>query len=188
MQDQHARFESVVMPHLDAAYRMARRLTGKAADAEDLVQESFLKAFRAFDQFELRSYGAKPWLLKILHNTFRTRLGKMAREPALMDEAGFDDFVKELDHPPASELSAVDVNWELFDEELKEAVNALSPDLREVLLLWSLEGLSYKEIADVCDCAMGTVMSRLYRARQQVGRQLANYAQEHRLQSDRFES
>ncbi len=186
MQDQQARFEAVVLPHLDAAYRMARRLVRNPAEADDLVQESFLKAYRAFDQFELRSYGAKPWLLKILHNTYKTRVGKQIREPALMDDSAFGDFASELEDPPATELA--DVNWEWFDEELKHAVESLSAELREALLLWSLEGLSYKEIADVCGCAMGTVMSRLYRARQQVGRQLAAYAEEHRLRSDRFES
>lgn len=188
MPSKQARFEAIVLPHLDAAYRMARRLTRRPSEAEDLVQETFLKAYRAFDQFELRSYGAKPWLLKILHNTYRTHVGKKVREPVLMEESSFDDLASELNDPSAVELAAGDVNWEWFDEELKESVEALSPDLREALLLWSLEGLSYKEIAEVCECAMGTVMSRLYRARQQVGNRLAAYAREHRLRSDRFES
>ena len=188
MASQQARFERVALPHLDAVYRMARRLTGKEADAEDLAQETFLKAFRAFDQFELRNYGAKPWLLKILHNSFCTRIGKQAREPTLMADSSFDDFLAELDEPSVSELAASNVNWDLFDQELKEAVAQLSADLREVLLLWSLEELSYKEIAEVCGCAVGTVMSRLYRARQQVGRRLAGYAQAHGIDSDRFET
>jgi RNA polymerase sigma-70 factor (ECF subfamily) len=115
-------------------------------------------------------------------------VGRKIREPALIDDSGFDDLASELNEPSTLELGAADVDWEWFDEELKESVEALSPDLREVLLLWSLEGLSYKEIAEVCECAMGTVMSRLYRARQQVGTRLAAYAREHRLRTDRFES
>ena len=144
MSNREERFEHVVMPHLDAVYRMARRLSGNEAEAEDLVQETFLRAHRAFDTFELRKYGAKPWLLKILHNAFYTRMGKKSRQPSLMDDISFDDFAAELDQPPASELGSGEVNWDDFDEELKSAVLAIAPDYREVLLLWSLEDLSYK--------------------------------------------
>jgi RNA polymerase sigma-70 factor (ECF subfamily) len=175
------------MPHLDEVYRIARQLARDATETDDLVQETFLRAFRGFDNFELREYGAKPWLLKILHNTFYTRLGKQTRQPRLMEDVSFDDFAAELDQPPAAELGDTEIDWDQFDQELKEAVQALAPEYREVLLLWALSGLSYKEIAEVCSCAIGTVMSRLYRARQQVGQQLAGYARERGLRSERFD-
>lgn len=181
MATNQGRFERIVLPHLDAVYRMARRLSGNEAEADDLVQETFLRAYKAFEGFELRQYGAKPWLLKILHNVFYTRVGKKARQPTLIEDISFDDFAAELDQPPASELGSSNVNWDEFDEELKAAVLGLSPDYREVLLLWALEELSYKEIAEVCGCAIGTVMSRLYRARQQLGQRLAEYACERGL-------
>jgi RNA polymerase sigma-70 factor (ECF subfamily) len=165
---------------------MARRLAGNEAEAEDLVQETFMRAHKAFAGFELRQYGAKPWLLKILHNVFYTRLSKRSRQPSLIEDVSFDDFAAELDQPPASELGSGEINWDDFDEELKSAVSGLSPDYREVILLWALEELSYKEIAEVCGCAIGTVMSRLYRARQQLGQRLAGYAREHGLPSERF--
>ncbi len=178
-----AGFERVAMPHLDSVYRMARRLTGNETEADDLVQETFLRAYRAFETFQLRQYGAKPWLLKILHNTFYTRIGREARQPATTDEVDFDEFA-ETGHASLFELNVADLNWDAFDQELKGAVNSLAPEYREVLLLWALEGLSYKEIAEVCNCAMGTVMSRLYRARQQVSEKLAGYARDRGLQQD----
>jgi len=178
MNETQARFERVAMPHLDSVYRMARQLTRREADAEDLVQDTFLRAYRAFESFELRNHGAKPWLLKILHNTFYTRAGRESRQPSLIEDPTFDEFASDGPESAGAQLSADSVDWEQFDEELKAAVGELSPEYREVLLLWALEELSYKEIAEVCGVALGTVMSRLYRARQQVSRRLAAYADE----------
>lgn len=188
MASKQAEFERVAVPHLDEVYRLARQLARDPAEADDLVQETFLRAFRGFDGFELRDYGAKPWLLRILHNAFYTRLGKRSRQPRLMEDIRFDELAAELDEPAAAEFVDLDVDWEYFDDELKRAVEAIAPEYREVLLLWSLAGLSYREIADVCDCAIGTVMSRLYRARQQVGQRLAGYARERGLRSERFDT
>ncbi|MBI4580343.1 MAG: sigma-70 family RNA polymerase sigma factor [Planctomycetes bacterium] len=181
MDDRPQRFEQIAMPHLDDVYRMARRLAGSQVEAEDLVQETFLRAYRAFDGFDLREYGARPWLLKILHNVFYTRAGHEARQPTLLDDAGFDNLAGELDQPDCGSLGAGKVDWEQFDEELKDAVDELAAEYREVLLLWSLEELSYKEIAEVCGIPLGTVMSRLYRARQQISNRLAGYARERGL-------
>jgi RNA polymerase sigma-70 factor (ECF subfamily) len=186
MSENQARFNEVALPHLDAVYRMARRLSRNDAEAEDLVQETFLRAYRSFEKFELRSYGAKPWLLKILHNVFYTRAGRQAKQPTLLDDASFDDFAGELDQPAGSELVADNLNWDLFDDEIKAGVDDLVEEYREVLLLWALEELSYKEIADVCGIPVGTVMSRLYRARQQLGRRLAGYAREQGFSTERL--
>lgn len=185
--DVRARFEKLALPHLAAVYRMACVLTRDSVEAEDLAQETFIRAFRAFGRFELRDYGTRPWLLRILHNVFYTARGKRHKEPRLLDDIDFDHFADELDGAAADPGSAENINWECFDEELKSAVNQLRPEYRAVLLLWSIEGLSYKEIAEVCDCALGTVMSRLYRARQLLGRWLQEYARDRKLNTKRFD-
>lgn len=181
------RFELVALPHLDAVYRMARVLVSGEAEADDLVQETFVRAFRAFDRFELREYGPRPWLLRILYNVFCTAKGKQRREPTLLDDVDFDHFADELERAPTEPVTAEAINWEYFDEELKSAVERLQPEYRGVLLLWAIEELSYKEIAEVCGCALGTVMSRLYRARQLLGQRLQEYARERKLSTERFD-
>ena len=182
-----ARFEQLVLPHLDAVHRVARSLASSGAEADDLVQETFVRAFRGFGTFELREYGAKPWLLRILHNAFYTLKGKERRQPTLLEDVDFDRFADELDDADVEPVSAGSINWDHFDQELKQAVLELQPEYRAVLLLWAVEGLSYKEIATACDCALGTVMSRLYRARQLLGRKLRPYANERRWRGARLE-
>ena len=182
------RFEDLALPQLDAVYRMARRLTPDANEAEDLVQEAYLRAYRAFPKFELRDYGIKPWLFRIVHNVFYTAKGKQRRQPSLLDDVDFDHFADELSESPEEPLTADRLNWEEFDEELKAAVQELPVDYRSVLLLWAIEELSYKEIAQVCGCPVGTVMSRLYRARQLLGKALQGYAADQNLSLGRFGS
>lgn len=171
-------YEQVVLCHLDLVHRMALKLTGDSHEAEDLVQETFLRAHRAFDRFELREYGAKPWLLRILHNVFYTRCGTSGRGPTLIDDLSLDDIAAELEPGAMQNFTSGEVNWESFDEELKAAIMGLSPEYRSVLILWALGDLSYKEIAVVLGCALGTVMSRLFRARQQLGDALGQFAAE----------
>ena len=182
------RFEEIALPHLDSVYRLARSLAGTEAEAEDLLQETFIRAYRAFPGFELRDYGARPWLFRILYNAFYTLKGRQRRQPTLLSEVDFDQFAdgsgeRENWDPTASALGALD--WEQIDEELKSALQRLQPEYRAVLLLWSLEGLSYKEIAEVCDCALGTVMSRLFRARRILAKALVDYARERRWPTER---
>jgi RNA polymerase sigma-70 factor (ECF subfamily) len=176
------RFEQLSLPHLEAMCRLARRLAGNEAEAEDVVQEALLRAYRAFDRFELREFGAKPWLLRILHNTFYTHRGREAKQPAPLDEVDIGRFAGGSpaggSAKPSDERTTDDIDWEYMDLEIVRAVDTLSPEYRTVLLLWALEGLSYREIAEVCDCAIGTVMSRLHRARQALSSRLAHYAQE----------
>ncbi|MGB0716625.1 MAG: sigma-70 family RNA polymerase sigma factor [Phycisphaerae bacterium] len=185
--DRRTQFEAIAMPHLDTVYRVARVLARNASDAEDLTQEAFARAFKAFDGFELREYGAKPWLLKILHNVFYSKSSRRRREPTLLDDVDFDHFEDEVSVSDGD--STIDnFDWDRVDEELKAAIDELQPEYRTVLLLWAVEGLSYKDIAVACDCAIGTVMSRLYRARQILGRQLRDYASERKLSTKRFDS
>ncbi len=182
-----ARFEQHALPHLDMVYRMARTLTGDEVEAEDLSQETFARAYSGFDRFELREYGARPWLLRILYNAFYSQRMKHRREPTLLDDVDFDHFADELDGGEWDADTADSINWDNIDEELKRAVANLQPAHRNVILLWSVEGLSYKEIAHVCDCALGTVMSRLYRARQLLKRELLGYARDRRISTERLD-
>lgn len=179
------RFEAIAMPHLDAVHRMACALAGNEAEVDDLVQETFIRGFRAFNGFELREYGARPWLFRILHNVFYTSKTRERRAPTLLDDVDFDNFEDELADGDATPMSASAMDWDQFDDEVKRAVLDLQPEYRFVLLLWAIEGLTYREIADVCNCAMGTIMSRLYRGRQLLGRRLRNYAREHRFLKER---
>jgi RNA polymerase sigma-70 factor (ECF subfamily) len=159
-------------------YRLARRLCGDAHEAEDLVQETFLRAHRAYERFELRDYGAKPWLLKILHHVFFTRRTRAAKGPALLADA---EFVEAQVEQPVEVISLAgngEVDWDHFDDELKSALDRLPAEYRSVMMLWALGDLTYKEISDVLDCPIGTVMSRLYRARNTLARTLADFAAE----------
>ncbi len=175
--DAARQFTELVLPHLDVVYRVALKLSGRTAEADDLVQETFLRAFRSFQSFELREYGAKPWVLKILHNVFFTRRGQEQRGPSLLDDFGVDDVAAGEMVEPIGPLGIGELNWEGFDEELKHAVERLAPEYRSVITLWALGDLSYKEIADVLGVALGTVMSRLYRARKQLTETLKEYAE-----------
>ena len=173
------------MPHLDSVYRIARVLSSNPTEADDLVQETYVRALKAFDRFELREFGARPWLLRILHNVFYTMRSRRRRGPTLLEDVDFEHVSDEVD---GAWVAIESINWERVDEEIKHAIDQLQPEYRVTLLLWGVEGLSYKQIADVCDCALGTVMSRLYRARQLVGRKLLDYARRRGIVSDRFET
>jgi RNA polymerase sigma-70 factor, ECF subfamily len=166
----------VVLPHLDNVYRMARNLARDNAEAEDLVQETFMRAFKAYPRFEMREHGVRPWLFKILHNAFYTLRGKARRQPRLLDDVSFDRFADERVGNDVHEVGTSSIDWDSIDQELKRAVESLQPEYREVLLLWSFEEMSYKDIASVCECAIGTVMSRLYRARKILAEKLAEFA------------
>jgi RNA polymerase sigma-70 factor (ECF subfamily) len=170
------RFEDVVLPHLDLVYRVAFKLTGDAHSADDLTQDAMLSAFRAFELFEAREYGARPWLLKILYNRFYNRIGRGVREPTIAADMSLGDAADDAPTilEPIETVEAVD--WEMFDEELKTAVLSLPPSYRSILLLWALGDLSYREIAHIMGCAIGTVMSRIHRARKMLSETLAGYS------------
>lgn len=169
-------FDELALPHLEMIYRVARRLTRREHEAEDLAQETFLKAHKAFASFEMRDFGIKPWLLKILHNTYLNRQARETRAPRATDQQNLD----KISHEEFS-TSLPNLDYEQLDTEVKQAIDALPSDFRMVLLLWSTMELSYQEIADSLGLPIGTVMSRLHRARQQLARALATYAAENRL-------
>lgn len=176
-----AAFRALALEEMDAVYRMAFHLARHPDEAQDLLQETYLRAFRFEAKFELRDAGIRPWLFKILHNVFYTKVGKRKREPTLADDLQLENMTAGIDDTaPCWDLETLD--WEQVDERLKAAIDELQPQYREVLLLWAVEGLKYKEIADVLDVPLGTVMSRLYRARGILSQQLANYAREQGIQ------
>lgn len=165
-----ARFEAAVLPHLDAAYTLARYLVRNEHDAEDVVQDAFLRALKYFDSF--RGEGetsARAWLLTIVRNTSYSGKGRR-RADALtteFDETQHSDAVAD-EHPEGVLLQ------EDAKETLGRALDRLAPEFREVIVLRELEGLSYKEICEVAGVPVGTVMSRLSRARTRLQEALRN--------------
>ncbi len=170
-------FEALALPHLDTVYRVARRLARHEQEAEDLVQETYLKAYKAFDAFQLREYGVRPWLLKILSNTFLNRQAREKKAPRAVDQQTLEETqATGADLPVPPEL-----DFENLDEEVKRALDDLAPEFRTVMILWATTEMSYQEIADTLDVPIGTVMSRLHRARQQLVRALGDFARENRI-------
>ncbi len=171
-------FEQLALEHLQAVYRLALQLVRHPDEASDLVQETYLKALKVAERFEEQGGGIRPWLFKILHNVFYTRLAKAKRAPMSVDELhGATADAPGPDEPgPAWDMSRLD--WEHVDERLKSAIEQLRPEYRTVLLLWAVEGLKYREIAEIQEIPIGTVMSRLHRARSILADQLADFAEE----------
>ena len=156
--DQLARFEQIVIPHLDAAYNLARWLMRNQQDAEDAVQEAYLRAFRFFDNFE--GGDGRAWLLAIVRNVCRTSFQRAgAREATTEFDEQQHSAGAASTGPEERLLKQVDI------ESVRSCIEALPPDYREVVILRELEELSYKEIADAVAAPLGTVMSRLSRAR-----------------------
>jgi len=155
------RFEQTVMPHLDAAYNLARWLVRNTHDAEDVVQEACLRAFKFFGGFQ--GGDARPWLLKIVRNTSYSFLEK--NRPAMLSEE-FDERVHAQDAPPPDAVATLVRSVE--SRMLREALEELPVNFREVLVLRELEGLSYKEIAELIGIPIGTVMSSLARGRERL--------------------
>lgn len=153
------RFEQAVLPHLDAAYNLARWLTRNDQDAQDVTQEAFLRAFRFFDGYQ--GGNMRAWLLTIVRNTCYTWLHQNRPPEAAVEfdeEIHSGEMPGDID-PELQALASAD------KETLRRALEALPGIFREVLVLRELEGMSYKEIADVASVSIGTVMSRLARAR-----------------------
>jgi RNA polymerase sigma-70 factor (ECF subfamily) len=160
-QDKLARFEQSIMPHMDAAYNLARWLSSNDSDAQDIVQEACLRAFKFFGGF--RGGNSRAWLLRIVRNAFydwlKRNRGELTSEP-------FDDEL----HDAADETQSPDALLiEKADHELlHKAIASLPVEFREILVLRELEGFSYREISEVANIPLGTVMSRLARGREQL--------------------
>jgi RNA polymerase sigma-70 factor (ECF subfamily) len=167
-------FEKLALDQMDTLYRVARRLTRDPERANDLVQETYLRAFRAKESFELKDYGIRPWLLRIMQNLHFSRSDRERRQPVAVEDASLE--AADLDAMPEQPGVPLPINIEDLDDRLVKALDALPVDYQIVLLMWAVDDLTYKEIAHTLDIPIGTVMSRLHRARQKLGEQLRDYA------------
>lgn len=168
-------FEEEALPHLDTVYRVALRLSGNEAQAEDLTQETMFKAYRAWHQYE-RGTNVRAWLLTILRHTFINEYRKAQRAGTTVDVGEVESFtvfeqVQETD--PEGRFFE-----QLVDDDVIRAINDLPDEFRETLILSDVEGLPYAEIARVTEVPVGTVKSRLFRARQALQKVLYGYAVE----------
>ncbi len=161
-----ARFEQAVLPHLGAAYNLARWITGNDHDAEDVVQESYLRALKFFGGF--RGENSRPWLLTIVRNTCFTwlRQNRFSELNTELDEE-IHHMEPALGNPESILLAAAQ------SELVRKAIEELPPEFREVVILREMEDMSYREIADIASIPVGTVMSRLSRARSRLQKLLA---------------
>jgi RNA polymerase sigma-70 factor (ECF subfamily) len=169
------------MPYVDSLYNTAYRMTRNSEDAEDLVQETYLKAYKYYDKFE-EGTNLKAWLFKILKNTFINNYRKKKLEPRSVDFAEIEDSFERVLRRDTSE-SPTDPESEYFtgvlDDDVRRSLESLPYDYRMVVILADLEDFSYKEIAEILDCPVGTVMSRLYRGRKLLEKTLLKYARQH---------
>lgn len=153
-------------------YRLARRWTGDGTRAEDLVQETYLRAIRARGDFSLEECGIRPWLVRIMHNLHVTRAQREQRQPVTVDDAHLAATVAQVSPP----LTSDPASFQAMDQRLVRAIQELPQEYQTVLLLWALEEFSYQEISDALDIPLGTVMSRLHRARSRLSARLAEFA------------
>jgi RNA polymerase sigma-70 factor, ECF subfamily len=184
-QELEARFEADALPLLPGLYSAAFRLTRNASDAEDLVQETFLRAYRGFHQFEAGT-NLKAWLYRILTNTFINSYRKKQREPQTDSLDDVEDWylyskMAGQGAEPSAETSVIE---SLPDEDVQDALSSLPEQFRIAVLLADVEGFSYKEIAEITGVPIGTVMSRLHRGRKALEKRLWDVVRERGLVTD----
>lgn len=171
-------FEALALRHIDALYAAGLRLTRNERDAEDLVQDALLRAYRFFDRFE-RGTNIKAWLFKILTNTFINKYRRTTKERSIVDGPEQDTVQAHAASRDTAEQASDPERWffdRLLSDDVLKAVDALPIDFRMVVILADLQEFSYREIADILDVPVGTVMSRLYRGRRLLQKALAQYA------------
>jgi RNA polymerase sigma-70 factor (ECF subfamily) len=181
--DRQELFEQEALKHLDALYRTALRMTRNPQDAEDLVQETYLRAYRFFDQFQPGT-NIRAWLFKILTNNYINSYRKATAEPKNTSLDDTEEF--SLYHQMARDLPSGSLGWDVEAEvldrfaegDIREAIEALPPAFRMTVLLADVEGFSYKEIAEITAVSKGTVMSRLFRGRRLLQKSLYDRARE----------
>lgn len=169
-------FKSEAIPQMDALYSFARHLTGNADDADDLLQDTFLKAYRFWDKYE-KGTNIRAWLFRIMKNSYINRYRKVTKEPDLIDFDEIQEFYTRLqdttteDHDLAKQMFGG-----VLDDEVAKALDELHPDFKTVVILCDIEGYTYEEIAEFVDIPVGTVRSRLHRGRKMLQSKLFGYA------------
>lgn len=180
-QEKQREFEEEALRHFDSLYNAAVRMTHSAWEAEDLVQETYMKAYNSFHQFK-RGTHCKAWLFKILTNTYinvyqKKRVRSSAEEMGTLEDFYiFNRF--EEDIPAFGDVIGEGFLKRLVSDDILRAIDQLPPEFRTVIILSDLESLSYQEIADILECSLGTVKSRLYRGRRMLQKSLWKYALE----------
>lgn len=170
-------FDKEFLPHIDAMYNFAYRLTFDEDDAKDLVQETYLKAFRFINSFE-EGTNAKAWLFRILKNSFINDYRKKSKEPSKVDYNEVESYYNSEDaNAEITPDLRVEALQDMIGDEVSNALNALAVDFRTVIILCDLEGFTYEEMAKILDIPIGTVRSRLHRARNLLKEKLRSYAQ-----------
>lgn len=173
---QHQLFESEFYPLVDSLYNFAFRLTLDEEDANDLVQETYLKAFRFINSYQ-QGTNAKAWLFRILKNSFINDYRKRSKEP---DKIDYEEVEQIYNSDDVDYRSTTDLRTEMFGnmvgDEVTTALNSLPVDFRLIILLCDIEGFTYEEISKIIDIPIGTVRSRLHRARNMMKDKLKNYA------------
>lgn len=174
--DKDAQFEKEFMPLINSLYNFAYRLTLDEDDANDLVQETYLKAYRFFDSYE-QGTNAKAWLFRILKNSFINDFRKKSKEPSKIDYQEVESYYNsdDVDESITTDLR-VETLQDMIGDEVANALNSLAVDFRTIIILCDLEGFTYEEMAKILDIPIGTVRSRLHRARNLLKDKLKEYA------------
>ncbi len=176
LRQRKADFELEAMPHMKLLHNYAYKMTFNQLDADDLLQETYLRAFRFFHKFE-KGTNCKAWLFRIMKNLFINRYRKNQKEPGKVDYGEIENF---FDIIRSEKIDSSDLQQKVFsnllDDDVTKALNSLQDDFKTVVILCDLEGLSYEEIADFVQCPIGTVRSRLHRGRKMLQEKLYEYA------------
>jgi len=186
-QSKQSLFEQEALPHMNALYSFAVRLCRDRDDASDLLQETFLKGFRFFDKFESGT-NCKAWLFRILKNTYINQYRKDKKEPDTIEYDTIEEFY-DLIRSESSESTDLQkrIFDNLLDDEISIALDSLPESFRTAIILCDLEGMTYEEISEILECPIGTVRSRLHRARNILASKLIKYAKNRGYDTQQYE-
>ena len=180
----HREFEAEALPHMDVLYNFALRTTGNQDDAHDLLQETYLKAYRFWDKYE-KGTNIRAWLFRIMKNSYINRYRKETKEPDKVDYEDIENFYNTI---RAESTDPNDLQKQLYGnllgDEVTKALQDLPDDFRTVVILCDIEGLTYEEIAEFVECPIGTVRSRLHRGRKLLQAELFEYAKQQGMIKD----
>jgi RNA polymerase sigma-70 factor (ECF subfamily) len=172
----HEEFQREAVPHMDILYNYALRMSGNKDDANDLLQETYLKAYRFWDKYE-KGTNIRAWLFRIMKNSYINRYRKEAKEPDTVDYDKIQNYYSSIRAESSDDNDLQEkIFGGLFEDNVAQALESLPEDFRTVVILCDIEGLTYEEIAEFVDCPIGTVRSRLHRGRKMLRAKLFEYA------------